>query len=93
MTLKNRDEVQYCEISKEMSLLYYGLDVFSTSLKLKSQNLTQCTEYSVLCTVHSCWGGRGLRVKSKDSSLGCARLASFFVSLFRISKRNAIRFA
>jgi hypothetical protein len=37
--------MRYCEISKEMSSLYFALE---------SQNLTQCSVYSVHCT-----GGEG----------------------------------
>jgi hypothetical protein len=58
------DEVQYCEISKEMSTLYFGLDVqYSTKLKLESQNSTQCAEYTVRGVVEE------LRDQFWDSSL------------------------
>jgi hypothetical protein len=44
-------EESYCKISKEMSL-YFGLHVFCSS-KVESQNFSQCSVYSVHCTVHS----------------------------------------
>jgi hypothetical protein len=53
-------------ISKEMSLLYFGLDVqILPILKLESQNLT-----SAQCTVYTEQEGvEGLHVKLWDSSL------------------------
>ncbi len=50
-----RDEVFLDQ--QEMVSLYFGLDV-SVISKLESQNVTQCSVYSVFCTVHSwAWGG------------------------------------
>jgi hypothetical protein len=47
-----RDEV-YCEISKEMSSLYFALDVlcqFEATCRVESQNLTLCSVYNANCT-------------------------------------------
>jgi hypothetical protein len=46
--------MRYCKISKEISSLFFGLDVFC-QFEGRSQNLTQFSVYSV----HNIKGGRG----------------------------------
>jgi hypothetical protein len=42
--LSPRDEVQYCEIRKEVALLYFGLDVFC-QFEARFPESVQCTLY------------------------------------------------
>jgi hypothetical protein len=56
-------EMRYCEISKEMSSLYCGLDVFC---QFEARAPEFEAVYSVQCTLY---GGEGLCVKFWDSSL------------------------
>ncbi len=51
----SKAEMLYCQISKAMSLLYFGLDVFYTFWMLEPQNLT----WHSFPQLHQCFSGRG----------------------------------
>jgi hypothetical protein len=55
--------MRYCEISKEMSSLHFGLDVFC---QFEARVPEFDAVYSVHCTLYR---GEGLRVNFWDSSL------------------------
>ncbi len=64
--------MRYCEIRKEMSSLYFALDIFFQFEAKVPEYDAMYTVHCTLCTVHSCWRGQGLLVNSVtfwDSSL------------------------